>query len=266
MRLKQKLQDVLPKEQLGHVSNRIHVIGDVAILSIPAEADGYKEEIAEAVISQKKNIRIVLNKISKLEGDRRVAAFEVLSGTGGTITNHKEYGFNYRLDVTQVFFSSHLSYEHQRVASQVRPSEWVLVPFAGVGPFVVPIAARGAKVMALEKSSNACRWLAENLRANGVEERAAILNADAFYILQMINRTFDRAVVPTPYGMDKILEIIADAVRMGGVVHFYTFKKRQQIEGLSKKYMDMGLEVRLCRRCGNVAPGVSRWAFDLVKC
>ena len=59
---------------------------------------------------------------------------------------------------------------------------------------------------------------------------------------------------------------IADAVRMGGVVHFYTFKKRQQIEGLSKKYMDMGLEVRLCRRCGNVAPGVSRWAFDLVKC
>jgi tRNA (guanine37-N1)-methyltransferase len=82
----------------------------------------------------------------------------------------------------------------------------------------------------------------------------------------MINRTFDRAVVPTPYGMDKILETIADAVRMGGVVHFYTFKKRQQIEGLSKKYMDMGLEVRLCRRCGNVAPGVSRWAFDLVKC
>jgi tRNA (guanine37-N1)-methyltransferase len=266
MRLKQKLQDVLPKEQLCHVSNRIHVIGDIAILSLPAEVEGNKKEIAEAVISQSKNIRIVLNKISMLEGDCRVASFEVLSGIGGTVTNHKEYGFTYRLDVTQVFFNSHLAYEHQRVASQVRPGESVLVPFAGVGPFVVPIAARGAKVMALEKSSSACRWLAENLRANDVEEGAAILNADAFCVLQMITRNFDRAVVPTPYGMDKILETITHAVRTGGAVHFYTFKRRQQIEGLSKKYEDMGFEIGLCRRCGNVAPGVSRWAFDLVKC
>lgn len=174
-----------------------------------------KKEIAEAVISQSKNIRIVLNKISKLEGDRRVACLEVLSGIGGTVTNHKEYGFTYRLDVTQVFFKSHLAYEHQRVASQVRPSESVLVPFAGVGPFVVPIAARGTKVMALEKSSNACRWLAENLKVNGVEENAMIINADAFSILQMMNRTFDRAVVPAPYGMDKILETITYAVRTG---------------------------------------------------
>jgi tRNA (guanine37-N1)-methyltransferase len=265
MRLTQKLQEVLPKEHVCHVSNRIHIIGDVAILSLPAEVECNKKEIAEAVVSQSKNVRIVLNKISKLEGDRRVARFEVLSGIGGTVTDHKEYGFTYRLDVTQVFFNSHLAYEHHRVASQVRSSESVLVPFAGVGPFAIPIAARGAEVMALEKSNSACRWLAENLRANGVEEDAMIINADAFSILKLINRTFDRAVVPEPYGMDKILETITHAVRTGGVVHFYTFKKRQQIEGLVKIYEDMGFEIGLCRRCGNVAPGVSRWVFDLVK-
>jgi tRNA (guanine37-N1)-methyltransferase len=126
----------------------------------------------------------------------------------------------------------------------------VLVPFAGVGPFVVPIAARRANVMALEKSSSACRWLAENLRANGVEERTAISNADAFCVLQMITRTFDRAVVPTPYGMDKILETIADAVRTGGAVHVYTFKKRKQIDGLSKKYEDMDSRSGFAKRCG----------------
>lgn len=49
------------------------------------------------------------------------------------------------------------------------------------------------------------------------------------------------------------------------MVHFYTFKKNQQIEGLLKKYEDMGFEIGLFRRRGNVAPGVSRWAFDLVK-
>jgi hypothetical protein len=27
----------------------------------------------------------------------------------------------------------------------------------------------------------------------------------------------------------------------------------------------MGLEVMQARRCGNIAPGVSRWVFDLAK-
>jgi tRNA (guanine37-N1)-methyltransferase len=52
-------------------------------------------------------------------------------------------------------------------------------------------------------------------------------------------------------------------VKKGGMVHFYTFKKRHQIEGLIEKYESLGLDVELFRKCGNVAPGVSRWAFDL---
>jgi tRNA (guanine37-N1)-methyltransferase len=102
---------------------------------------------------------MVLNKTSKLEGDRRVAA-------------------------------------------QVRPGERMLVPFAGVGPFAIPIAARKAEVIALEKSREACRWLAENVRRNGVEERTAVLNADAEHMAQMLKLEFDRAVIPAPYGMD----------------------------------------------------------------
>jgi tRNA (guanine37-N1)-methyltransferase len=54
-------------------------------------------------------------------------------------------------------------------------------------------------------------------------------------------------------------------VKTGGKVHFYTFKKRHQIAELSGSYKDMGLEVEQFRRCGNVAPGVSRWAFDMIK-
>jgi len=30
-------------------------------------------------------------------------------------------------------------------------------------------------------------------------------------------------------------------------------------------YEDLGMKTVLCRRCGNVAPGVSRWVFDLAK-
>jgi hypothetical protein len=42
-------------------------------------------------------------------------------------------------------------------------------------------------------------------------------------------------------------------VKVGGWLHFYTFKKRDQIEALRKSYEDMGLKVMQCpslRQCG----------------
>jgi tRNA (guanine37-N1)-methyltransferase len=102
-----------------------------------------------------------------------VAEYEHLAGEG-TVTMHREFGFVYRLDVTRVFFNSHLGYERRRVASQVKSGEKVLVPFAGVGPFVVPLAARGAWVLALEKNREACSWLAENAKVNGLCEKVQL--------------------------------------------------------------------------------------------
>lgn len=265
MRLKEKLQGVVPQECLDLISNRFHVVGDIAILCLAPETEGYQKEIAGAVLSSGKSIRTVLNKTSKLEGERRVARFEVLAGSGDTGTLHREFGFLYRLDVTRVFFSSHLGYERMRVASQVKAGEDVLVPFSGVGPFAVPLAARGARVLALEKSREACLYLAENARLNRVAGRIAIINADARHMAKMLRKDFHRAVVPAPYGMDTILETVLPLVKARGSLHFYTFKKHNQIEPLKKSYEDLGLEVRQCRLCGNVAPGVCRWAFDMVK-
>jgi tRNA (guanine37-N1)-methyltransferase len=264
MRLKEKLQGIVPEEYLCKLSNRFHVVGDIAVLSLPSELEAYKKEIAWGVLSQGKYIRTVLNKTTRLEGERRVANFEHLAGDG-MVTMHKEFGFVYHLDVTRVFFNSHLGHERMRVASHVKAGERVLVPFAGVGPFAVPLAARGARVVALEKNREACLWLAENAWLNGVGEEIFVINADAFYVAQMIRPDFDRVVIPTPYGMDQFLEIALPLVKEGGMLHFYTFKKLHQIDGLKKTYEDMGLMVVYCRSCGNVAPGVCRWVFDMVK-
>lgn len=265
MKLRERLQGIVPGDRLPKLRDRYHIIGDIAILALPKELGDYKKVIAQSVLTQDSSIRLVLNKTSKLESDRRVAGFEILAGSGDTVTEHREYGFSYRLDVTRVFFNSHLGYERMRVAKQVEPGEKVLVPFAGVGPFVVPAAARCARVTALEKSREACSWLSVNARLNQVSENIAIINADALTIPQMLKQDFDRAIVPAPYGMDSILEIVMRKVKKGGGIHFYTFKKPEQIEGLLKSYEKMDLEVELFRRCGNVAPGVSRWAFDMYK-
>ena len=256
---------VVPEERLARLSSRFHVIGDIAILYLDPELDGYKDLIASALLDQCGNVHTVFNKITPLEGERRTSRLELLAGEGNSVTVHLEFGFRYHLDVARVFFNSRLGYERMRVAGQVRAGEEVLVLFAGVGPFAIPPAARGARVVALEKSPEACGWLAENAYENGVAESIAVINADAFSMAALLKRRFDRAIVPAPYGMDRIVDALPEMLRRGGIIHFYTFKKAPQIEGLKKSYEDLGLEVLLCRRCGNVAPNVSRWAFDMEK-
>ena len=67
----------MPEECRSLLSNRFHVIGNIAILTLPPELEGYKKEIADAVLSSGKSIHTVLNKTTKLQGERRVASFEL---------------------------------------------------------------------------------------------------------------------------------------------------------------------------------------------
>lgn len=237
-------------------------MGHVAVLSIPPALADYRNEVALAVLAQNRSVRTVLNRVSPSADDRRVGKMELLAGTD-TVTCHREGGFSYHLDVSSVFWSSRLAYERQRIAGIVLPGERVLVPFCGVGPFAIPIAARGCRVLGLEKSAQACSWLVRNVRENRVEGRVDIVRADAWNLENLLSPCFDRAVVPAPYGQESILGAVQALVRPGGWIHLYVFKKQVQIEDLISGFQDRGLEVKLYRPCGNVAPRVSRWAFDL---
>ncbi|MDD2638716.1 MAG: hypothetical protein PHO60_07095 [Methanothrix sp.] len=179
MRLKDDFFGVVSDDGLDEVPVSFSLVGDVAVISIPPELEGPKNDIGRAIISNHKGVKTILQKVSKLEGERRVASFEVLAG-GETVTCHREFGFVYRLDVARVFFNPRLGSERMRVASKARAGERVVVPFAGVGPFAIPIAVAGARVLALEISSEACRWHSLNARLNRVNGNFDIVNCDAF--------------------------------------------------------------------------------------
>jgi tRNA (guanine37-N1)-methyltransferase len=264
MGLKDDLRGVVPESRLKSLSDRFEVIGDIAILSVPDTLAEYKRTIAQAVIAKRKNIYTVLNKLAKVGGNSRTARYEIVAGTT-TVTLHREFGFVYRLDVQKMFFTSRLAYERKRVIDQVSAGERLLVPFCGVGPVAIPAAAKGADVVAVEMNPEACEYLAENVRENQVQDRITVIRGDASDISLLPHRPFDRAVIPAPYGMDAILYVLSPVVRRGGMIHFTTFKKRHQIRDLAAEYEERGLGVRFCRPCGNVAPGVSRWVFDLKK-
>ncbi|MBT8508343.1 methionine-10+ [Methanomicrobiaceae archaeon CYW5] len=262
MTLKECLAGTLPDGVLSCIPDHFDVIGDVAIVSLPPEAAAYAGDIAAAVQAVRHNIATVLNKTSRLEGDHRVCDYEVITGDR-TETLHREYGCTYRLDVREVFFNPRLASERRRVTGQVRESEEVLIPFAGIGPFVIPAAAAGGRVTAIEKNPAACHWLCENVAANNLAGQVTIIEDDAFQALPMLTAAFDRVIVPTPYGMDLILDEVIPLVRRGGIIHFYTFRATNEIDILEARFRNMGMTVRKVTRCGNVAPGIARWAFDM---
>jgi len=264
MGLKEQLRDTIPGEALSYLSDRFDIIGEIAVLSLPEQLSSYRSAIAEAIISRRHGIKTVLNKCSRLEGTYRTARYEVLAG-GDTVTTHKEYNFSYRLDVSAVFYNPRLATEHRRVTAQVRPGERVLVPFCGVGPFVIPAATNWAMVVAIEQNPEACRWLRKNVVLNGVEDRVTLIIGDAFDTSRLPAGVFDRAIIPTPYGMDTIFDLIAPLVKPGGMIHFYTFCTRNQADFRGEEFARSGFDRIVQRRCGNVAPGISRWVYDLRK-
>ena len=312
--LRDAMRGIVEEPLLPLVPKRFDYVGDIAIISIPRELEAYRDSIASKILLMRGNTRAVLNKVSKLEGEHRVAQFELLSGESAE-TFHRENGYTYRIDVRKVFFNPRLYWERARIASKVLPGESVLIPFAGVGPFVLPSAGKGSMVCAIEINPDACTCLKENVRLNRLAGQVTVIQGDAEYILrhpgylnpdiepenvvetenmveaendlepesavspsgipcsapkeiegfQVPKNGFDRAIVPTPYGMDCFLGEVSGHVRKGGSIHFYTFKTESQIPGLIEEYRKMGFDVEFYRRCGNVAPGVSRWVFDLIK-
>jgi tRNA (guanine37-N1)-methyltransferase len=264
MSLRTDCTGIVPDSLLAGVPCRFDVIGDIAVLPLPDRLLPFSAAIARTITSRHKNIRTVARKVTKLDGDHRIARFELVAGTG-TETTHREFGFTYRIDIREAFFAPRLASERQRVTGMVRQKEQVLVPFAGVGPFAIPAAAGGGIVTAVEINPRAFRFLERNAERNDVMDRMILIMGDASDPAHLSGETFDRAIIPAPYGMDRVLTVLAPAVRAGGMIHFYTFRKRHEIPGLADAYHRLGLSVQGIRKCGNVAPGVSRWAFDLRK-
>ena len=264
MGLKDQLAGRMPADLVSLVSDHFEVIGDVAVLSVPGELAPYKHLIAHAIASKRNNISTILNKKEKVTGDSRTARYEILRGNSA-VTLHHEFGFAYRLDISRTFFSARLANERKRVNDQVRPDEKVIVPFAGVGPFAIPAAARGAQVLAIEKNPEAFRYLLENIALNHVTRNCSALQGDALDTARLEHRVFDRLIIPAPYGMDHALETLLPVLSDHGIVHFYTFKAKEQIPNLIQAFKREGLMVRYSAPCGNVAPGISRWVFDMAR-
>ncbi|MCK5563530.1 class I SAM-dependent methyltransferase family protein [Candidatus Bathyarchaeota archaeon] len=221
------LQDKLPPHLLASLPRAIDFVGDIAIVEIPPELRGHKKMIGEAMLKMHKRVRTVLAKSSAIRGLYRLREFEVIAGEDKRITIHREYGCTYHVDLSKTYFSPRLSYEHDRVASQVRENEIVVDMFSGVGPFSILIAKRhrNVRVYAIDVNPDAVQYLKTNITVNRVAKKVVPILGDARQVVEeMLKGVADRVIMNLPEKAIEYIDVACEAIKAeGGIMHYYEF-------------------------------------------
>ena len=216
-----------PADILGFEPS-VERIGDIVV--IDEDDPDRAATIAAAVIDADLPARSVLNRTSKIKGELRVRDWEVVAvdddaAAGNdltpTETEHREYGHSFRLDLAAVYFSPRLATERHRVVEQIEPDEQVLDMFAGVGPFAIPAASRGASAVAVDLNETAVDYCRENARKNGVADAVTTVAGDVREVTDGYRDWADRLVMNLPHSAN---EFVATAVELAGeecVLHYY---------------------------------------------
>jgi tRNA (guanine37-N1)-methyltransferase len=225
-RLRDKLSEALPSEELAKVYNSFDVIGDIAIIKINALQNA--ETIAKQIMASQKNINTVLTPATRITGDFRLRELKYLAGENKTVTTHKESGCTFKVNVEKCYFSPRLSHEHSRIAKLVEPGETVVNMFAGVGCFSIFISKTASQTMVYSIDVNpvAFQCMEENVRINEVEKSVFPLLGDAKDIINSkLQRVAERVLMPLP---EKALEYLPYALSAlkpkGGWIHYYDFQ------------------------------------------
>jgi tRNA (guanine37-N1)-methyltransferase len=238
------------------------VIGDIAVISDLAGVD--REEAVEGILHHQ-NVKTILLKKGSLEGEFRVGNYEKLYGKE-TETVHKEFGCEFRVDPTKVYFSERFSTERKRVVDQIEDGEKVLVMFAGVGPFAILAAklAEPEKVVAVEKNPEAVDYMEENILINNIEDKVEPVEGDVEEVVPELGK-FDRIIMPLPESANEFLELASEHTEYNGVIHYYRFLEDDNWKKLGDEVREKVESHDLLNRseCGERGPSVKRVCLDI---
>jgi tRNA (guanine37-N1)-methyltransferase len=223
----EQLRGRLSPQLLAILPRSIDFIGDIAIVEIPIELRVKKKIIGEAILRSNRNVHTVLSKAGAINGTFRTRKFDLLAGEKTTETTHRENGCKYLLDISKVYFSPRLGYEHKRVASLVHESETVVDLFAGIGPFAILIAKthENVQVYAVDANPYAIEYLNTNIRINRVVGKIHPLLGNARQVISgKTSGAADRVIMNLPGKAMEFVDVACKAIKeKGGIIHFYFF-------------------------------------------
>ena len=258
----------VPAELRPSLPTSFDVIGDIAVIKIPAELTRYEGEIARAILGANAAVKVVAADAG-VKGELRVRKLRILAGPARTETVHREFGLAFKVDAARAYFSPRLGTERLRVAEQVDPGEAIVDMFAGVGPYAILIAKRRQPriVYAFDANPDAFRYLEENVRRNRAT-RVATRQGDALTLLTAVEAP-DRAILDYPQDPEPAYRASLSRVLPGGVIHYYAILESAAVEAREEalvataKAADRGAEVVATREVHGWSPTQKLFAFDV---
>jgi len=207
--------------------------------------------VAAAIMATSKGIKAIIAPVSDVEGEFRTRRFRHIAGEARTSTIHKEHSLRYKVDLVGAYFTERLGTERLRVAGLVQPGEFVLDMFAGVGPFALLLARKGARVVAMDKNPVAVKCLRENVILNKIQN-IEILEGDAAELAASYVGQADHVIMNLPHSASSFLVPAMRAAKSGGVVHYYCIAPEDDLyrdEALIRKAAEsLGAETEVLHR------------------
>lgn len=242
---------------------RVEIVGDIALLTIPFnKSPDELKPLSEKILSQLPYVKAVWGHYRDTKGDYRLSTFVHLAGEKRSETIYKEHGCKYFLDITKVFFSSKLSYEHLRVAKQVKEGEIIINMFSGFGPFSILsyVLGKPKVVYSIDLNPFAYYYMMANIDLNKAYGVIPIYG-DAFEKIYYLPIA-DRIISPLPEKDKEAFEVAWNHTRKGGIIHLFT-----EIEGEDpeRKAVKIYPNVIFARVVRSVKPKVYHVVVDIIK-
>lgn len=222
--LKNVLAGVLGADEAAQVYSAFDQVGDVVIVKIPDALAAKKGLIAQAILDNVKTAKAVFAQASAVRGDFRVRDLEFLAGENRTVTEYKEHGCRFKVDVAKAYFSPRLSTERQRIAGLVGENETIVNMFAGVGTYSIVVAKANntCRVYSIDSNPVAHELCVQNAKLNKVADRVIPVCADAAdAIKNELAGVADRVLMPLPERAKEFIEPAVSALKEKGVVHYF---------------------------------------------
>lgn len=219
--------ELLGEEKARLVWSRLDLVGDIAVLKKPPHDSITVEDlerVAGELLERLPYVKSVWLAESPVEGPYKTRRFRHLAGEERSETIYREHGCRFKVDITRVFVTPRLSYEHLRVARMVAPGETVVNMFAGAGLFSVVIAckSRPSRVYSIDVNPDAYKYMVENAELNGVSGVVSPILGDAASVIEGgLRGVADRVIMPLPELALKYLPYAVEALRGEGYIHVY---------------------------------------------
>lgn len=227
--LKTILKEILQPEEISKLYSAFDIIGSVIIIKIPDSLNSKRQIIADTILMNFKSAKSVFVQTSAVQGDYRIRRLEHLAGDNSVITEYKEHGCRFKVDVTKTYFSPRLSTERMRISNMITDNEIITNMFAGVGTYSILIAKnnKSCKVYSIDSNPVANELALINAKLNKVQGQVVPICGDAReVIIRQLKGTSTRVLMPLPEKAKEFVDFAVLALKeSGGMVHYFAHVK-----------------------------------------